>query len=302
MRCVLTDSFPRIHFDDHGVCSVCRDYDAWWGNWNQDKQQKQQVLYKICKQAKAKHKEFDALVPLSGGKDSTYVLYIARKKLGLKCLAYTLDNGYLSDHAKRNIEHTCAELGVEHVYYRLDTKLINELFSVFIKKTGWFCSVCMRAIQMSTFKMADMYKTPLIIKGSSMRTELPLAREMFQGGDPAHVRSVLADDPLAQDCRRLCERGASLQRRVGYMMFLLSGQKRLTSYAYFNLAGYVDWDYDIIHETIRSELDWDSPQESEHMDCVIHPIQKYIHNKNRKKEDAGDVTCLAAVLQHQNPD
>lgn len=295
-RCVLTGSFPRINFGDKGVCSVCRDYDEWWGNWNQAKPQKQKILTNICNAAKAKHKEFDALVPLSGGKDSTYVLYVARKQLGLKCLAYTLDIGYLSDHAKKNIEHTCAKLGVEHVYYRLDPELTNKLFSLFIKKTGWFCSVCMRAIQMSTFKVADMYKTPLIIKGSSMRTELPLAKEMFQGGDPAHIRSVLAGDPLEHECRRLCKRGASLQRQVGYMMFLLSGQKRLSSYAYFNLAGYVDWDYKVIHDTIRRELDWVSPQESEHMDCLIHPIQKYIHNRRFPKSEVRRLTYARLVM------
>jgi hypothetical protein len=278
-HCVLTDSFPRITFDDKGVCSVCNHYNQWWGNWNTDKTQKAATLQKICSQAKSKHREFDALVPLSGGKDSTYVLYIARKKLGLKCLAYTLDIGYLSQYAKNNVEKTCRTLGVEHLYYRIDQELLNRLFNLFIKKTGWFCSICMRAIQMSTFKVADMFKVPLIIKGSSMRTELPLAREMFQGGDPAHIQSVLKDEPISAECKRLLDRGASLQRRIGYITFLLSKQSSLHSYAYFNLADYVDWDYKTIQDTIVQELGWTAPEESEHMDCLIHPIQKYIHNR-----------------------
>jgi hypothetical protein len=278
-RCVLPSSFPRISFDSKGVCSVCRGYDKSWGDWNSKKNLKSKVLERICDDAKNKHKEFDALVPLSGGKDSTYVLYVAKKKLGLNCLAYTLDSGYLSQPAKNNIEKTCSRLGIEHLYYCLDPDLTNRLFKLFIKKTGWFCSVCMRAIQMSTFRIADMYKIPLIIKGSSMRTEMPLSREMFQGGDPAHFQAVLEGEPIAHECGRLCERGAGFQRRLGYMMFLLSGQKRLRSYAYFNLAGYVDWDYRTIQETIQKEVAWTAPDESEHMDCLIHPIQKYIHNR-----------------------
>ncbi len=202
-RCLITDDFPRISFDEKGVCSVCSEYAKWWGDWSSEKEQKSRVLQRICAQAKSKHKEFDALVPLSGGKDSTYVLYVAREKLGLKCLAYTLDIGYLSQHAKNNVERTCKKLGVEHLYYRLEQDLTNRLFRLFMEKTGWFCSVCMRAIQMSTFRIADMYKVPLVIKGSSMRTELPLAREMFQGGDPAHVRAVLDGEAIADECRRL---------------------------------------------------------------------------------------------------
>jgi hypothetical protein len=236
-------------------------------------------LERICRAAKNKHKEFDALVPLSGGKDSTYVLYVAQKELGLKCLAYTLDFGYLSEHARDNIERTCRKLGVEHIYYCMDPGLINRLFALFIKKTGWFCSVCMRAIQMSTFRIADMYQIPLIIKGSSMRTEVPHSREMFQGGDPAHVCSVLKGEPIAQECKRLCSRGASIQRRIGYMLFLLSGQKRLISSAYLNLADYMEWDYNIMQDTICKELSWTAPTESEHMDCLIHPIQRYIHDR-----------------------
>jgi asparagine synthetase B (glutamine-hydrolysing) len=210
---VLPSSFPRINFDDKGVCSVCRDYDRWWGNWSSEKPEKREMLEKICKQAKGKHREFDALVPFSGGKDSSYVLYVAQKELGLKCLAYTLDTGYLSDYARNNVDRTCRKLGVEHVYYCLDPELTNRLFALFMKKTGWFCSVCMRAIQMSTFRIAEMYRVPLIIKGSSMRTELPLAHEMFQSGDPAHMCSVLEGEPIAQECKRLCSRGASIQRK-----------------------------------------------------------------------------------------
>jgi hypothetical protein len=278
-RCILPSSFPRINFDEKGVCSVCRDYDHWWSIWNSRKPELRKTLEKTCRQAKRKHREFDALVPLSGGKDSTYVLYMARKELELNCLAITLDTGYLSDHAKHNIETTCKKLDVEHSYYCLNPELTNRLFALFMKKTGWFCSVCMRAIAMALFRLADLYKIPLIITGSSMRTELPLAREMFQSGDPAHFNSVLAGEPIAQECKRLSHRGANIQRKLGYMFFLASGRKSLISYAMFNLADYVDWKYQTIYDTIHDELSWEAPNESEHMDCTIHPIQKYIHNR-----------------------
>ena len=44
-----------------------------------------------------------------------------------------------------------------------------------------------------------------------------------------------------------------------------------------NFQNYIDWNYRNIQETIERELGWESPEESEHMDCVIHPIQNYIH-------------------------
>ena len=60
---------------------------------------------------------------------------------------------------------------------------------------------------------------------------------------------------------------------------MLSRQTHLTNYARFNLADFVEWNYDTINDTIRNELNWKSPEESEHTDCIIHPIQKYIQNR-----------------------
>jgi 3'-phosphoadenosine 5'-phosphosulfate sulfotransferase (PAPS reductase)/FAD synthetase len=113
--CVLSTSFPRLTFDNQGGCSICREYDRWTREWKSKLPEQKKILDKICARAKNRHKEFDALIPFSGGKDSSYVLYVAKKELGLNCLAYTADNGYLSEYAKKNIDKACKNLGVEHV-------------------------------------------------------------------------------------------------------------------------------------------------------------------------------------------
>jgi len=232
-------------------------------------------LDKICAKAKSRHEEFDALIPYSGGKDSSFVLYVAKKELGLNCLAYTLDTGYLSEHAKSNIDKACRKLGVEHIYYRFNTDLMNRLFALFVRKTGYPCTACMRAIAMGIIKLADLYDVPLIITGTSLKTELPLSREMAEHGYLSHIRSVLKDEPIAAECKRLLY-DSSMRRKFGYMLFILSGRKRLITYAWFNLADYIDWNYNAILDTIQKELNWTAPEEDEHMDCIIHPIQKYI--------------------------
>jgi hypothetical protein len=274
-RCVLSNSYPGLFFDDHGVCSICREYDQWTHGWKLGLPQRKKILKRICKQAKNKHKEFDALIPFSGGKDSTYVLYIAKKELELNCLAYTFDNGYLSKYAKTNIEKTCRKLGVEHVSYRLNPNLLNDLYALFVRKTGYPCSVCMRGIAMGTDKLAELYDIPLIISGSSPRTELMGTPEMSEHGLIAHVRAVLEGEPIAKKCKRLLFT-YSLRRKFGHLLFYLARKKRLITYAWFRLADYIDWNYDIIQDTIRRELAWSAPKYSEHMDCIIHPIQKYI--------------------------
>lgn len=274
-RCVLSSSFPRISFDSEGVCSVCREYESWTKGWEENLPEQRKRLDKICAKVKGQHKEFDALIPYSGGKDSSFVLYTAKKQLGLNCLAYTFDNGYLSDYARKNIDTTCRKLGVEHLYYRLNPDLMNRLFALFVRKTGYFCSACMRGIAMSTSKIADLYNVPLVITGSSMKTELPLSKEMIETGNLPHARSVLKGEAINSECSRLLS-GNSKRRKLGHLLFFLSGKKTPFTYAWFNLADYVNWNYDVIFNTIKNELDWTAPTEAEHMDCLIHPIQKYI--------------------------
>ena len=310
-RCVLSDSFPRLTFDNQGVCSVCRAYERWTINWKSKLREQRKILDKICVNAKNKHREFDALIPYSGGKDSSYVLYVAKKKLGLNCLAYTADNGYLSEHAKNNIDKTCRKLEVEHVYYHFNTELMNRLYALFIRKTGYHCSVCMRAIQIGIYKFADMYDIPIIIQGTSLKTELPLSREMAEHGRLPHVRGVLKGEPIATECKRFLS-DLSVRRKVGFVLFRLTGRKRLITYAYFNLADYMDWNYKEIFDTIRQELNWTSSEETEHMDCIIHPIQNYIQLRRFPDLDldrlkyarlimAGQMTRVEAMRKLEKP-
>ena len=297
-RCVLSSSFPRLTFDNQGVCSICREYDRWTSGWNSKLPQQRKTLEKICAGAKNKHKEFDALVPYSGGKDSSYVLYMAKKELGLNCLAYTLDNGYLSENAKSNIDKTCRRLGVEHVYYRFNSDLMNRLYALFVKKTGYPCSVCMRAIAVGIYKFADMYDIPIVIQGTSLRTELPLSREMAEHGSLPHVRAVLKGEPIAAECKRvLCD--MSIQRKVGHILFRLSGRKNPVTYAWFNLAEYIDWSYKVIFDTIQRETGWTGSEDTEHMDCIIHPIQKYIQNRRFPDLDLDRLRFARLVMAGQ---
>ena len=310
-RCILSSSFPRLTFDNQGVCSICREYDRWTDGWKSNLPERKKILDKICTRVKSKHKEFDALIPFSGGKDSSFVLYVAKKELGLNCLAYTADNGYLSKYAKSNIEKTCKKLGVEHVYYCFNTELMNRLYRLFVKKTGYPCSACMRAIAVGIYKLADMYDIPIVIQGTSLKTELPLSREMAEHGRLPHVRAVLKDESIASECKRMLS-DLSTRRKVGHVLFRLSGRKRPVTYAWFNLADYVDWNYQVILDTIQSELDWKAPDEAEHMDCLIHPIQKYIQIRRFPDLDldrlryarlvmAGQMTREEALRKTENP-
>lgn len=115
-RCLLPDSLDQLTFDKNGVCDHCRKYEHDFANWDDIAADKKKEFEKILQKAKRMNRPYDCLVPLSGGKDSTYALYLATKVYKLRTLAVTLDNGYLSDLAKVNINNALVNCDADHFF------------------------------------------------------------------------------------------------------------------------------------------------------------------------------------------
>lgn len=112
-RCLLPETFPGISFDEAGVCSVCRSY-------KKIEYKRQEKLLQEIKENVSDNSRFDCIIPLSGGRDSCYMIHYVVKELGLKPVAYTYDWGMVTDLARRNIQRMCSELGVEHILISAD--------------------------------------------------------------------------------------------------------------------------------------------------------------------------------------
>ena len=92
-------------------------------------------------QARAKKRIYDVLVPLSGGKDSCYLLYFISKKYDLKCLAVTWDNGFLTwYHARLNHGNTYRHFGRRSLILWIKQAFIDETLPIFLLKYRIFLS------------------------------------------------------------------------------------------------------------------------------------------------------------------
>ena len=262
-RCLLSDDVPGVKIKKEGVCSVCIDHDRVWGDWDRKKEERSKEITDIFNKIWKKKKLYDVLVPLSGGKDSTYILYLCKKKYNLKCLAVTFENGFLSDHARDNIKSACEKLSVDHVYYGLNNDLLTRLYSFFFLKSGFFCPVCMRGIQVAVSRVQLAFDIPLSIRGTSKRTEEHIAREFFLPGDLSFLENVLDGDTLINEA-------SVLLTPVG----VTSSPRQI------KLPDYIDWDYDEIFSKITNELGWKArTADAEHMDCKAENIVSYFRYK-----------------------
>ena len=121
-RCLYPHSKPRLDFDEHGVCSACLAFEA---RKNIDWTARETAFRELAAQAKARGGVYDCVVPVSGGKDSTYQV-IKALEYGLRPLAVTAMTDHLTEVGRRNLNNI-SKLGVDHVMVQTDQKLRRKL-------------------------------------------------------------------------------------------------------------------------------------------------------------------------------
>lgn len=121
-NCIMDTTDPEIKFDDKGVCDHCNNfYGNILPNWKPGSEGKKQLMKIVAKIIRdGKDKDYDCLMGISGGVDSSYMAYLARVKLGLRPLIFHIDAGWNSQQAVNNIERIIDSLNLD-----LHTEVIN---------------------------------------------------------------------------------------------------------------------------------------------------------------------------------
>ena len=114
-NCVMDTSDSMITFDEQGVCDHCHGYRTnVLPNWHTDESGKvafEKIVAKI--KADGRNRDFDCIMGMSGGADSSYLLHVAVKEFGLRPLVFHVDGGWNSQIAVNNIEVLINALGLD---------------------------------------------------------------------------------------------------------------------------------------------------------------------------------------------
>ncbi len=134
-RCVMDNaSDTTITFDEQGHCNYCNDVisrkDSEYFPTEEGKKKLDSLMAKIKEEGKGK--KYDCIVGVSGGLDSSYVIYLGHQ-YGLKMLAVHIDDGLDTEIAKQNIKNLCDKAGVELIYVRPDKEQYADLTLSFFK-------------------------------------------------------------------------------------------------------------------------------------------------------------------------
>lgn len=164
---------PDIQFDAGGVCNYYYSFLEKLKVRVPAEGKREQELEKIVRQIKAKGagRQYDCIIGISGGVDSTYVAYLV-KELGLRPLAVHLDNGWNSELAVKNIETTLKKLDIDLYTEVLDWPVFSDLQLSFLKASTPDAEIPTDHIIWSTlYKIADRFGIKYILSGMNFRTE-----------------------------------------------------------------------------------------------------------------------------------
>ncbi len=131
-QCLISDAVADVIINGSGICNLCTDYDPATKKQEEEKRKEREAdLEKAIKDCKGQA-EYDCLVPVSGGKDSIYLLYKLKVEYGLNVLAFTTDIN-IPAIAWDNMVRTLDALEIDHAIYRPSNKFYQKLFRYLLK-------------------------------------------------------------------------------------------------------------------------------------------------------------------------
>jgi len=281
-RCVLPETVCGIIFDEKGICSFCH-------LCKPEKYKGREALESLITSGRAgKRRSYEALVPLSGGRDSSYVLYLVRNVFNLKVLAVSYDNEFRNEQALVNMENACKRLGVDFISIRsrrdIVGKVVTEgLKSSVLRKLFRICNACTYGFKSTVYRTAEEYKVPLIFWGDSQPEEVnPLARQAARYLKLPKNRPFFFLNP-----HYYIYKYNFLRQRLefpvpGNSLWAQIPKLKNKDVKEIHMFDYIPWDRQKIKQTITRELGWQKPDEnvsSWRTDCKLSLLVDYCFYK-----------------------
>ena len=194
-NCIMDSSDSCIEFDENGRCIYCNNfYNIILPKWNKNLKDEKGLFKTIEKIKKeGKHMNFDCIIGLSGGLDSSYLTYIAKVKFGLRPLLFHVDAGWNTDIAVGNIEKLVDGLQLDLYTEVINWEEMKDLQVAFLKSqiphqdipqdTAFFSAL---------YKFARKHKVKYVLTGSNYSTEC--IREPDEWGVTPGIDKTLIKD------------------------------------------------------------------------------------------------------------
>lgn len=194
-NCIMDTTDPNIIIDNEGICDYCKNFQRIiLPNWNTDEKGNLELL-RIAEIIKKNGvgKDFDCIIGLSGGLDSSYTAYVAKEIMGLRPLIFHVDAGWNTDKAVGNIEKICNGLGLELYTNVINWEEMKDLQVSFLKSQIADQDLPQDyAFFSGLYKFARKNKIKYVLTGANFSTEC--CREPLEWGGFPGIDTLLVKD------------------------------------------------------------------------------------------------------------
>ncbi len=309
-QCIMPNTYPGISFNDEGTCSFCLQYRPANSYLGKDE------LLRLIKSVNYKG-QYDCVIPLSGGKDSTFILYYCVRELGLRPIAANYDSGFQSKIAKNNMKTTCDTLNVPlilrgpkgDIQKRMlrEILLVSEALGCFVR-TCLNCGLMLRTVALN---IAREYNVPFVLWGSTPLESVDYSDyKAFRYG--MKRLEILASIKVKFKMLQLTLRKIAglVPRLIMYM--ILNVRQRLQmdvpiKYALdpfgtiqfpesaptvIHFFDYIRWDSLGATRLLKEKLGWKHPENMEsRFDCLLHCFAEHKSLKLYGISGGGTINC-----------
>ena len=194
-KCVMDTTDPMITFNEHGVCDHCMTFArSTFPNWHPDQTGAAKLASNVERIRKlGEGKDFDCIIGMSGGIDSSYLTYVAKEKQGLRPLVFHVDAGWNSQIAVNNIEKLVDGLGLDLYTEVIDWEEMKDLQLAFFKSgVSHIDTPQDHAFFATMYKFALEHDVKYILTGSNLSTECVRnpVEWMYYQSDSVQLRDI----------------------------------------------------------------------------------------------------------------
>jgi len=297
-KCILPETFPGIQYNENGVCNYCLSYEP-------VKVYGDDEFERLLSQYRNKGGEYDCIAPVSGGRDSAFVLHHLVKKYNMRTLALTVDSGFITAEGIRNLKRMTEILNVKHVILRNEEKVKVAKQNVRKKFRGWLKKPSINTIipvlnsgdktmNLQMARYAKQNKIPLVMGGNiigNSTIEQDHWKTGFLGVFPDEHGAFSRYDKMKllllfgiEYLRNPANFQWSILKEYieGGTVYFFESLLRPRGVDTLGFYDYIYWNEQEILSTVYSELDWKGATDTTttwRIDDSAYPLINYLYYK-----------------------
>ena len=291
-RCCLPETMEGITFDELGVCTPCRSSEEKMHiNWND----KQLDLIKIFNNFK-NDLYYDCILPISGGKDSTFQAFVLDKVYKINPLSVTHGTNWMSLTGRYNLENCINKFNLDHLFFLPNRNIVNKVAKKSPELIGDACWHCHIGSQTFPMQTAVKWKIPLMVYGESIA-------ERDSRGSYKNILKPEEKYYYGLNISAKIEPVKYIDKDIKYseiQMWNYPSKQEMTesNIIYLHLGDYIFWDEQKQTEFIINQFDWKINNRVENTykgyksnECIMAGVHDYL---NFIKRGVGRATLHAS--------